>query len=78
MKTTNYEYFVNLHERGQFYADVRDGAGKTILEIRSDDDGRVDLIDDGFMDHAHDLNGLYEYLVQMGLIDSSDTLARGN
>lgn len=30
-----YKYFINLDERGSFYADVRNQAGKTVFEIKA-------------------------------------------
>jgi len=61
-------YYVNLDERGDFYADVRDPSGATILEVRSEEDGSIALIEDGFMRHKTDLDGLAEHLVSLGLI----------
>lgn len=64
----NYEYWINLDERGEFFADVRDADGKTILETHSNLDGEIDLVTDGYMRHGRDLAGLREYLVDvMGL-----------
>jgi len=61
-------YYVNLDERGDFYADVRDPSGATIFEVRSEEDGSIALIEDGFMRHKTDLDGLAEHLVSLGLI----------
>jgi hypothetical protein len=33
-----YGYYVNLEERGQFYADVRDEKDQTVYEIKNEDD----------------------------------------
>jgi len=30
-------YYVNLNERGSFYADVRDESGETVFEVRAGD-----------------------------------------
>jgi len=59
-----YGYYVNLDERGEFKADVRDTQGKTVFRI----DG-YDLIEDGFMRRTTDTQGLTEYLVSVGIID---------
>jgi hypothetical protein len=67
-------YYVNLDERGDFYADVRDPAGATLFEIRAEDDGSISMIEDGFMRHKSDLDGLRAYLIDMGLIDKGAVL----
>ena len=61
-------YYVNLDERGDFYADVRSPTGETIFEIHAEEDGSIALIEDGFMRHETDLDGLRDHLVEMGLI----------
>lgn len=45
-------YFVNLDERGEFYADVRDEAGKTVYEIRSEDESPDEDEFDGDMEES--------------------------
>lgn len=67
-------YFVNLDERGEFYANVRDVDGETVYEVRSDEGGSISLIEDGFMSHKEDLSGLEEYLQDMGVISSAAEL----
>lgn len=62
-------YFVNLDERGDFFADVRDSSGVTVFEVRAEDDSTIGLIEDGFMRHKTDLDGLRAHLVDLGLID---------
>lgn len=62
-------YYVNLDERGDFYADVRNPVGETIFEIHAEEDGSIALIEDGFMRHKTDLDGLRAHLVDLGLID---------
>lgn len=62
-------YYVNLDERGDFYADVRDPSGGTVFEIHAEEDGSIGLIEDGFMRHKTDLDGLRAHLVDLGLID---------
>jgi len=66
--STIYGHFVNLHERGDYYADVRDASENTVFEIRANDDGSIDLIEDGYMTHIQDLEGLEEYLKEMEII----------
>ncbi|MSU91880.1 hypothetical protein GE300_20095 [Rhodobacteraceae bacterium 2CG4] len=66
--STIYGHFVNLDERGDYYADVRDANENTVFEIRANDDGSIDLIEDGYMTHSQDLEGLEEYLKEMEII----------
>ena len=68
-----YEYYINLNERGCFFADVRDHEGDSIFEIHG-----FDIFEDGFMSNQYDLNGLHELLVSHSYIDKTDNLVRGN
>lgn len=61
-------YYINLDERGDFYADVRDPSGTTLFELHAEEDGAIALIEDGFMRHKSDLTGLQDHLVSLGLI----------
>lgn len=66
-----YGYYINLDERGNFYADVRDKDGETVFEIRAGESlGENDssIFEDGFMRNKHDLSGLTEYLRSLGVI----------
>lgn len=66
-----YGYYVNLDERGSFYADVRDAGGKTVFEVRAGnelDDDVSSLVDDGFMRDLRDTQGLTDYLRSMSVI----------
>jgi hypothetical protein len=60
------KYFINLDERGEFYADVRRD-DKTIFEIKG-----FEIFEDGFMKNKLDLAGLTEYLNDLGLIKEND------
>lgn len=73
-----YEYFINHDERGEFSADVRNSEGRTIFEFKSDEDGFVDMIEDGHMRHKNDLDGLREYLIQWYFITEDAQLIKGN
>lgn len=65
-----YGYYIDLDERGVFYADVRNQEGKTVFEVRSgegsDDDSNI--FEDGFMRDKNDLDGLASYLIQLNVI----------
>ncbi len=73
MQPETFEYFINLDERGEFYADVRDCTGETILEIEGDS-----VFEDGWMKHNQDLDGLKEYLCFLAIAGQRDTVKRGN
>lgn len=63
-------YYINLDERGDFYADVRDVDGNTVYEIRG-----LDFFDDGFMSDKYDLIGLELLLTKLEVIpEGSDLL----
>ncbi len=65
-------YYVNLDERGEFYADVRDQEENTVFEIHG-----FDLFDDGFLRNKEDLAGLKSYLEQFGIMKADDELQHG-
>lgn len=75
----------NYHEeRGEFSAWVDDANDNTVWQVRYpdfyEDDGSGELIEsstifeEGYMKNADDIDGLQDYLVTMGLMDSSDEL----
>lgn len=68
-----YRYFINLDERGEFYADVRNTCDRTVLEIKG-----FEIFEDGWMRHKHDLTGLKHYLVHLGLMTSDQILSMGS
>jgi hypothetical protein len=71
MNAPMFLYHVNLDERGGYYADVRDPDGLTIFEIKAGDlldEGESSIFEDGFMRHGKDMDGLTDYLRQLGVI----------
>ncbi len=64
-------YFINLDERGEFYADVRDDSNNTIFEIKG-----FDIFEDGWMRNKNDLMGLRNHLVGLGVMKDDDDLTR--
>lgn len=68
-----YYYYINLNERGEFYADVRNPDDKTVYEIHG-----FSIFEDGFMSHDSDIDGLYSYLQDIGVIGENDSLEWGN
>ena len=67
-----YEYYINLDERGEFSADVRDPNGKTVVEFGEG------IFEDGFMRNKNDISGLEDYLKSMKIIKPSDRLVKAN
>lgn len=63
-KGDSYGYYINLDEREEFYADVRDGKGDTVYEIKG-----FDIFEDGFMRDKKDMTGLLEYLIHMQIVE---------
>lgn len=64
--------YVITNENGQdFEAEVRDEAGRCILQIDAD------FIDKGNMDHKDDLSGLREYLISKKKIRQNDEVTPG-
>ncbi|WP_323025771.1 hypothetical protein [Castellaniella sp.] len=64
-------YYIDLDERGDFVADVRNAEGKTVYEIRAGDsldEDESSIFDDGYMRDKHDVSGLTEYLRSLGVI----------
>lgn len=72
-----YKYYVNMDERGDFSADVRNDKGETVFEI-ADVDHLWELIDAGYMAGKRDLEGLSEYLYGTGVLTEHDRLVTGN
>ena len=65
-----FTYYINLDERGEFNADVRNWQGRTVFEI-PDAQSLTSLIDDGFMTGKDDLVGLHAYLSERGYFESA-------
>jgi hypothetical protein len=64
-----YGYYINLDERGEFFADVRDEDLETIFEIHG-----FDLFEDGVMKEKTDMVGLREHLQDLMMIKPQDQL----
>ena len=73
LKPVTYEYFINLDERGEFYADVRNSVGSTVFEIKG-----FDIFEDGFMKHKDDIDGLRKHLISLGIMNEKQGLVKGN
>lgn len=81
MSELKYSYH---EERGEFVASLTDEMGNVIWSVRYpdyyEDDETGELIqcstifDDGYMKNPDDINGLYHYLLDMGLIADDDEI----
>lgn len=60
---------VDLDERGEFKAHVEDEGGAEVFSY-GNEEGYFDMIDDGFLSHAHDKEGLLSYMQHLGLVDA--------
>ena len=73
--SNTFGYYINLDERGSFRADVRDAQNYTVFDIRAGDElgeDETSIFQDGYMRDKHDLSGLQEYLIQMGVLQAGD------
>jgi hypothetical protein len=67
-------YYINLDERGDFYADVRDVSGESVFEIRVDAGDEDNIFTDGFMSDKNDIMGLKAYMVDLGILKEDSLL----
>ena len=67
-----FTYYINCDERGEFAADVRDADDNTVFETDHE------IFEDGYMRHSQDLDGLYSYLLDLGILTANDGLLAGN
>lgn len=75
----NYGYYINLDERGDFQADVRDASGKTVFEFSAGcslEEDESSLFDDGFMVNKNDIEGLTSYLRDCGFIPQNGVVLK--
>lgn len=75
-----FTYWINLDERGSFYADVRNSSGTTVFEIKAGDElgpHETSIFEDGWMLHKNDLAGLKAYLVHLGVMHQGQALVDG-
>lgn len=67
------EYVINLDERGEFCADVREQNGETIYVIKGHE-----IFEDGFMRNSKDIGGLKDYLQGLKVIGENDSILDTN
>lgn len=63
------EYVIDLDERGEFAASVREQNANVIYRISG-----FDIFEDGFMRDKHDLDGLADYLKGLNILNKGDTI----
>lgn len=68
------KYYVNLDERGEYYADIRDENENTILEI--DTEYAQFLSDENVK--LHNLTSVWNYFRSIGMIPCNSILTKGN
>lgn len=75
--TKIFTYQIDLNERGSFRASVSSPDGNTVFIIKAGNELGEDesnIFEDGYMKNIHDMKGLKEYLVQMGVMSEEDKL----
>jgi len=66
MRRVIYGLYINLDERGEFYADVRDVNDKTVFEINTEE--AEDLVEGGFIKDPREPDEIESYLKDAGII----------
>lgn len=61
-----YGLYINLDERGDFQADVRDLNDKTVFEVSGET--AFELVEDGFMKDIRDPDAYESYMQEAGII----------
>lgn len=74
-----YHYIVDLWERGQFRAHVEHSETREIVyQLNNEDEegntGPLWIVEDGFMKHVKDMEGLTSYLAGSGFIEDDSRI----
>lgn len=74
-----YHYIVDLDERGIYKAHVEHSeTGQTVFEFSNEDeDGNTSdlwIVEDGFMKNTRDMQGLWEYLLDLQILGFKDKI----
>lgn len=70
-----FQYFINLDERGEFNADVRNEQGKTVYEI---DTAEAHWLFENYNINVNRKEQIQQYLIEMKLMKENDILVKGN
>ena len=69
-----FTYHIDHDERGEFRAHVEDEKGQQVYQIQNNEEGEIEQIEDGFMRHTTDVEGLERYLQQMDIMPKKSEL----
>lgn len=71
-----YFYIIDLDERGEFRAHVEEKhTGKIVFSFSSDENG-LEIVQDGFMKHTEDTDGLELYLKDLKIIPEFSAIVK--
>lgn len=68
-----YFYYINVDERGEFSADVRDTDDNTVFEIEG-----FSIFEDGYMSDKEDIEGLKGHISRLGILPDGYDIVKGN
>ena len=68
----DFGFYINLDERGEFFADVRRLDEQTIWELHTEE--AAELVEDGFIDNPRDLQQIEKHLKSVGVLREADSL----
>jgi len=71
-----YKYYVNLDERGEFFADLRTPNDDSLWE--ADTQAMTELIEGGFMQHKTDIASLCFHLIDCGVLPKQSKIVMGD
>ena len=66
-----FQYIIHQNERGIFFATVESDEA-TLLTIKSNEDGEIEMIVDGFISSVDDVLGIKKYLLDHNIIYPED------
>lgn len=67
----SYTYHINMNQRGEFYADIRDKDEDTIYEIQTED---AEYLGEDFEVNVLEPESVRKYLTSIGILSVDDTL----
>ena len=70
-----FQYIIHKNERGEFFATV-ESEETTLLTIKSNDDGEIDMIVDGFISSIDDVSGIKNHLLDLNIIYPEDIVEK--
>lgn len=79
-KPSTFSYYIDLDERGSFFAHVENSAGTEVFRILAGEElpeDETSIFEDGYMKHKEDLTGLKDYLITLGIMKPNQNLVFG-